>query len=130
VASAAQREDLRVVGCSLNAPATTPLTNASVTVRAVCEEDVTYSAEAVVAAPFVRGSKVQTGARRFTLRRIKTQTITAGHTARITLVLPPAVIEAATRGLNVGRRTSVRVKVTATDAAGNTRTNAVTVRLR
>ena len=130
VPAAEAPRDTRVVGCSLRAATSAPLASGEVIVRAVCEEDVRYSAEAVVAVPFVSAGKARTGARRFALRGVRTQLVGAGRTARITLRLPSSVLKAAGQGLAVGRRSSVRIRVTATDSAGNTRTNAVTVRLR
>jgi hypothetical protein len=124
----AETPDTRVVGCSLTAPVSTPL-RSFVRVRASCEESVRYSAEATVAVPFTNG-KGRSSARRFTLRSVRTGVIPAGQTVSIRMLLTDSVIEAARRGLSQGRRSSVRIKVTATDSAGNRKTMAATVRIR
>ena len=132
VAGGETENDNRVRGCSIDAPASAPVNRGSLTVSTTCEEDVRYQAEATVAVPFT-GSRNRRGgssARRFSLRTVRTQVVRSGTAARIRFVLPDSVIQAARRGLAQGRRSSARVKVTATDAAGNRKVLKVTVRLR
>jgi hypothetical protein len=117
-----------VVGCSLAAPVSTAL-RSFVRVRATCEEAVRYTAEATVAVPFTNG-KGRSSARRFSLRTVRTAVVPAGRTASIRMLLTDSVIQAARRGLNQGRRSNVRIKVTAVDTAGNRKTMSATIRLR
>jgi parallel beta-helix repeat protein len=127
--SETETADTRVVGCSLSAPVSTAL-RSFVRVKASCEEAVRYTAEATVAVPFTNSKTGRTSARRFTLRTVRTAVIPAGQTTSIRMLLTDSVVEAARRGLRSGRRSSVRIKVTATDAAGNRKTMAATIRLR
>jgi hypothetical protein len=117
------------VGCSLDAPVSTPL-RSLVRVRATCEETVRYTAEATVAVPFTGGRGQRGSARRFTLRSVRSGVIPAGRETSLRMLLTDSVIEAARRGLSQGRRSSVRIKVTATDSAGNRKVLKATVRIR
>jgi hypothetical protein len=121
--------DTRVVGCSLDAPVSQAL-RSFVRVRATCEESVRYTAEATVAVPFTGGRGQRGSARRFSVRSVRTGVIPAGRTASIRMLLSDSVIQAARRGLRQGRRSSVRIKITATDTAGNRKVLKATVRLR
>jgi hypothetical protein len=128
-ASEPETADNRVVGCSLSAPVSAAL-RSFVRVKASCEEAVRYTAEATVAVPFTSSKTGRSSARRFSLRSVRTGVIPAGQTTSIRMLLTDSVIVAARRGLRSGRRSSVRIKVTATDAAGNRKTMSATVRLR
>jgi hypothetical protein len=100
-----------------------------VTVSAICEEAVRYAASATVAVPFTGGT-VGSKARRFKVRVVRTGLVKAAKTKNLRLVLGDGLLRAARRGLEHGRRSTARVKVVATDRAGNTKLMRVTVRLR
>jgi hypothetical protein len=127
--SQSEGEDNRVVGCSITAPASSPALKGSVTVNAICEEAVRYTASATVAVPFTRGAK-RAKSRRFKVRVLHTGLVKKSKTKKLRLVLGDGLLRAARRGLAEGRRSTARVKVVAKDKAGNTRTMRTTVRLR
>ena len=100
-------------------------------VTAICLRGESVRARATtVAVPFTNGQG-RGHAKRFKTRMVRTGFIKASKTKK----LPPGAVEnAAARGQRVeglaqGRRSSARIKVTATDKAGN-KTMYATVRLR
>jgi hypothetical protein len=125
----AEGEDKRVVGCSITAPASSPALRGTVTVSAICEERVKYTASATVAVPFTGGTS-RGKSRRFKVKVVHTGFVTKSKTVKLRLVLGDGLLKAARRGLSQGRRSTARVKVVAKDKAGNTRTMRTTVRLR
>lgn len=127
--SEGETKDTDVVGCSITAPSSSPVSRGSVTVKAICEEAVHYVASATVAVPFTNG-KVRGHAKRFKTRILRTGLIKASKTKSLRLALSDSLLKAARRGLAQGRRSTARIEVTATDKAGNTRTMYATVRLR
>jgi hypothetical protein len=129
VVAPSEAADTRVVGCSLIAPSSRPASDGAVTVRAICEEDVRYVASATVAVPFTSGSS-RSRAKRFKLAVVRTGLVKAATTKKLRLALPNSVVNAALRGLAQGRRSTVRVKVTAVDKAGNKKDMFATIRLR
>lgn len=91
-----------------------------VTVTAI-SEDLWASALAKLA--------VQRSARRYRLVGIRRRFIARGQTATLALRLPPTALSAAKRALRNGRDVTVRLKLSARDAAGNVATKRRTIEL-
>ena len=96
---------------------------------AICEESVRFDASATVAVPFTNG-KVRAHAKRFKTRIVRSGFVKASTIKKLRLALSNALLTEARRGLAQGRRSTARIKVTATDKAGNKKTMYATVRLR
>jgi hypothetical protein len=126
---AGQGEPAKLV-CSLIAPASSPAVRGAVTVKVTCSKDAKFTVQTTVAVPFTGGGKGRVAAKRFRLRTFKTAFVASGTTDNLRIVIPNSVLRAAVSGLNAGRRSSVRVKVLATDRSGQTQAMAVLVRLR
>ncbi|MBW3653926.1 MAG: hypothetical protein KY433_10120 [Actinobacteria bacterium] len=89
------------------------------------EEACVVSASGAVSVPKIGGAQ----ARRFKLKKLSTA-ITKGATARLGPKLSYAARRSIRRALARGRRITVKLTVTATDAAGNSRTLTRYVRLK